>query len=525
MTNNPFQKFLEQTLIQNIRRPLLFDTTNEVSLEYSDVSNILEKISKKINHSGFAKGDIVLTYTPLNKYSIYIFWSCLLNGQVFVPVDHNWPQTLVRYIIEETKPKFVLTDQERLSTIASLVPEGNIILVEKSAGHQKIQSFDEWTASQGNDAQSQTASIQPEDLAVILYTSGSTGRPKGVMLSHRALLHSSRTAVELFQWTSDDIFMNLGDLHSMSGLRNTCLTPLQVGASFIIATPQERNNILCLFDLVRKFNITYIGIAPIVIREMNILFSKTRKELLSPLKALLCTGGTISKEQLENFYNLYQKPVLNYYGLTETSGICSGHNLHTFSPIDTSIGHPVNAEFIIVPDEMDKTQDDIGELLVKSEGLMSGYFNNENATNEVLNAGCFATGDIVKKRLDGCYELLGRKRNIIKSTLSELIYLEEIDNVLESHPLIREACACRYSRFEEEEKIVAFIVLDSSIDEIKLLGQVIRRFINDKVGVHRTPWRCYIEKSLPRNSIGKIQREELGKKVHEYIRSEHQNYF
>ena len=525
MDISPFRKFFEYAFTRHPSNPLLFDTSVEGLLSYSEGKVILDKISRRIGLSGFVKGDIIITYTPLNINSVFLFWGCILNGLVFVPVDHNWPPAMLSNIIEETEPKMILTDEERLSSIAALVPNENILLVEKSNQQSQNQCIREWLETEEVSMIIQNTVVEADDLAVILYTSGSTGRPKGVMLSHKALLHSSRTIVELFSWTSDDIFMNLGNLHTMSGLRNTCLAPLHVGASFIVASQEERNSILHVFNLVNKYHITYLGIAPIVIREMNILFSNTRNKLLTSLKALLCTGAAVSRDQMHKYYDLYKKPVLNYYGLTETAGICSGHNLQTFSPEDTSIGRPVNAEFIVVPDENGKTQQDIGELIVKSDGLMLGYFKNIEETRVVLHEGRFATGDIVKKRSDGCFELLGRKRNIVKSSRAELIYLEEIDKALEFHPFIREACACRYSRYEEDEKIVAFIVLDSSIKESRTIIRSLEQDLGEMLGIHRTPWRYFIEDKLPRNSMGKIQREELGKKVHEYIQSGHQRHF
>lgn len=212
-------------------------------------------------------------------------------------------------------------------------------------------------------------------------------------------------------------------------------------------------------DLIFKLKVTYIGVAPTIIRQLNILHTESRKNKLFSLKAILCTGGNLAQDQLMIFYSKYNIPVLNYYGLTETAGLCSGHNHSTFNPNDNSIGPAVGAQLIIEPDPSSCKENITGELLVKSDNLMSGYYKRENETDQVLKNGLFYTGDIVRRREDGCFEILGRKRNIVKNLQSELIYLEEIDSALESYPQVEEACACRYPLSEEDEKIVALIVL------------------------------------------------------------------
>jgi len=499
MTVRNFKSITEVCFRKDNPSLLLTDTLTNRSINYAEGDNLVNFAVAKLQALSIRKGDRVVTYTALSLDSVVLAWGCFLSGVVFIPVDHNWPSTLLNQVIEETSPKFILTAND---------------------------SFLEGYESDKCYPSADTPATAPSDLAAILYTSGSTGRPKGVMLSQQALYNSGRLVATHFNWNADDRFMNLGDLHSMSGLRNTCLAPLHAGASFIIATEQERGNVLLIIDLIEKFTIHYIGVAPTVVRQMNILFSPSRKEKLLSLKAVLCTGGPLAKDQMELFYQHYGKPVLNYYGLTETAGICSGHNLATYTPSDNSIGPALGAELFIKPDQEYSTEEGVGELLVKSNNLMSGYFNREEETAEVLKEGYFYTGDIVRKRADGCYELLGRKRNIIKNIRSELICLEEIENALELVPVIRDACACTYAAYEEDEKIVAFIVLvNGDTHDYATTVKEIKKYLADKLGKNRVPWCYYIEEQLPRSSTGKIQRQTIKDKLHEYIGTNRKRYF
>ena len=507
-------------------KTLLFDTTENQTINYADAFDLVKLISIKLKQENINKGDVILTYTPLSLEGVLLCWACLYNGIVFVPVDHNWPQNLLLHVISETHPKLILTDSERLLNFSTHQAYYKPILTGSQNGTNNHPSLFDWIRDTYRQVDTTTEQTKPHDLALILYTSGSTGTPKGVMLSQKALFNSGELVATHFEWDSIDVFLNLGDLHSMSGIRNTCFAPLHAGASFIIANNNERNNALKTIELINNIHVTYIGVAPTVIRQLNILFTEKRKKQLTSLKAILCTGGPLAKDQLKDFYEKYNIPVLNYYGLTETAGICSGHNLKSFNPNDNSIGPKAGAQLTILPDTSFSNDKNIGELLVKSENLMIGYFNLQAETARVIKDGYFYTGDIVRKREDGCFELLSRKRNIIKNIHSELIYLEEIDQALESHPLIKEASTCAYSKTAEDEKIVAFIVLnENQPNNVTDLIKELKNYLINKLGKNRIPWCYYIEKSLPHNSSGKIQRQKLNEKLNEYLKSHRERYF
>ena len=154
------------------------------------------------------------------------------------------------------------------------------------------------------------------------------------------------------------------------------------------------------------------------------------------------------------------------------------------------------------------------------------YFKTETETTHVLKNGYFHTGDIVRKRDDGCFELLGRSRNIVKNIHSDLIYLEEIDHALESHTLVKEACTSSFARLEEDEKIVAFVVLkDYKNPDIQNITIDLKKHLLEKLGKNRMPWCYYFEEYLPRNTSGKIQRQLLKDKLHGYIQSHRTGYF
>ena len=505
-------------------RILFYDTSNNRSFNYAEGSELILRTSKYLSSRGFSKGDIIISYTPLCIESVMLCWASLYAGLVFVPVDYNWPVDLLAHIIEETDPVLILTDSERIHTFNVNRSKCSVVLTGKNKPENYPALFEciEYSSSQPFNR----PGISPADLAVILYTSGSTGIPKGVMLSHQAMFKSGSLFAMHFGWRPDDVFMNLGDLHTLGGIKNTCFAPLHAGASFVIASEEERKSILLTIDLISERKINYVAVGPTIIRQLNILHTGTRKDKLSSLKAIISAGAYLAYDQLREFFSKYNIPVLNLYGSTETTGLCTGHNLSTFNPDDNNIGPAVGAQLIIEPDPSYGNDINTGELLVKSDKLMSGYYKREIETNLVLKDGIFHTGDIVKLREDGCFEILGRKRNIVKTLQTELIHLEEIDCALESFPHIKEACSCSFSQSEEDEKIVAMIVLNQS-DSLTIDETIaeLKTHLLKKLGKNRMPWCYYIEESLPRNTAGKFQRQLIKNMLNEHIKSHSKRYF
>jgi acyl-coenzyme A synthetase/AMP-(fatty) acid ligase len=525
MTKNNIRDLLDNCFDESNAHPFIFNTSDNKVISYSEAAILTKRTASRLLSMGIQKGEIVINYTPLSTDSVILCWACLYIGVIFVPVDYNWPLSLLSNIIEDTSPKIILTSSNKSEILRYKQRGVRIFYQSNTAVSDQSPEY----SSLWNDAHEETIieiknSVTPNDTAVILYTSGSTGRPKGVMLSHGALYNSGSLVATHFKWSSSDLFMNLGDLHSMSGLRNSCIAPIHARCAFLISTSLERSNIMFIFDLIEKYKVTFIGVAPTIIRQFNILYSATRKQQIKSLRAILCTGGNLSSENLYGFYSNYNIPVLNYYGLTETAGICTGHSFDTFDPNDNSIGPAVGAELMIEPVEGFDVKENCGELVVKSPNLMQGYFKNELESNAILKMGMLYTGDIVRKRENGTIEILGRKRNIIKNLHSELIYLEEIEIALEVCENIKEASCGVYQKDSEDEKIVAFIVL-TNLSSPENAITLIKKQLIETIGKNRMPWCYYIEDELPRSTSGKIQRQTLNILLNEYIERNHTRYF
>jgi len=509
---------LFSSAVQNYAgRNLVISDTDGSVFSFEDVNEVVNRIMLRLGAEGLRKGDKICLYAPLHIEAFFLFWAAVNLGLIFVPVDFNWPEVMLNKVLEQIKPKLLFCDHERFSDFS---PDKrsrlNIVLFDGPEDEHLHNRpvFSEWL----DDFRGTTRSTEvlPDDIAVILYTSGSTGNPKGVVLSHGSLYRSGLLVKETFGCSFHDILLNLGELHSMSGLRNSCVATLHTGCSFVVTSLATRSNIFQISECIERHRCTQLSTAPIAIRQFMQFSDRIPKTALSTLRSILSTGSNLPQHLLDSFCGYFRIPVLNYYGLTETTGLCIGHSLQSFDKACGSIGLPVGciAEIVDAAGNVLKNCD-VGELRISGKNLMLGYYKNEELTNMIIRDGWLYTGDLALKRADGHIVLKGRKRNIIKNAHTDLIYPEEIELALEKHSSVREAAVCGFTSALGDERLAAFLVLNLKSVQISDLLKDLRIYLANELGPRKVPALFFIKNHLPRGSTGKILREQLKKEIDE----------
>lgn len=500
---------------------LIVSDSDASTFSYSAAHEIVLRIVSRFRAEGMEKGDRLCIYSPLHVESFLLFWAAMSMGLVFVPVDFNWPKGVLEMVLKEVGPRIFFCSPECMKEFERDAPvfmrDIRTVLLDTEEKNSLVHwpTFSDWLDETNGDASSFSApEILPGNEAVILYTSGSTGRPKGVVLSHEALCRSGRLVTRTFAWSSDDVLFNLGEMHAMSGLRNSAVAVLHAGCSFLITSPAKRSNIFTVAECIERYGCTQLGASPITIQQFVQFKDRIRTEGLRRLKSVLSTGSNLSQTLMDIFHDYYGIPVLNYYGLTETAGLCIGNSPETYRNARGSIGLAIDCEArIINPDGSSLEDGQVGELIIRSDNLMSGYYKRDDLTKEIIRDGWLYTGDMVKRREDGHFVLVGRKRNIIKNAYTELIYLEEIELCLERHPRILEAAVCGYISALGDERMAAFVVPSETPKKPTALFIDLRKYLAAELGIHKIPSMFILRDRLPRTVAGKLLREQLEKEL------------
>jgi acyl-coenzyme A synthetase/AMP-(fatty) acid ligase len=481
---------------------------------YAEVAEAVGRIMSKLGAERIIKGDTICIYTPVNVESFLLFWAAANLGVVVVPLDFRSPGKMLERILGQVNPKLLFCDRKNFSGCSGIKEHVRTILFDAAEGgdFHGLPAFSRWLDGDIKDIV--TPKILPRDEAVILYTSGSTGDPKGAVLSHGALYRFGRLAKEVYGLTSDDILLNHGDMHSIGGLR-TALAALHAGYSFLVAPLAKRSNVFSLAECIRVYRCTHFTTTPVTIQQFVRFQDRIQASDLGSLRSILSAGSVLPQGLVDSFYRRFHVPVLNGYGMTETSGLCIVNSPGSFKHSSGSIGLPVGGCSAEVVDAAGNVLADgsPGELRIRSDNLMLGYYRDRELTDNVIRNGWLYTGDLAMRRTDGHFVLMGRIKNIIKSAAGDLISIEEVESVLEKHPKVREAGVCGFTSTRGDERMAAFIVPQLGPAHASDFFKELRYYLRDELGAHKVPAEFYLKDALPRSSTGKVLREVLKQEV------------
>lgn len=490
--------------------PLIIAEEDGSLFTYGDAHEVVTMAALRLASADVRKGDRICLVAPQHPEAVLLFWAAAQLGAIVVPLDFRLPKPILQGILADILPRLIFCDYNGAKNILKFF-SGECILFDDNDDLplHGLQRFSEWLEDIGNASPFET-SIEPEDAAVILFTSGTTGRPKGVVLSHGALCRSGALLAGSYQWRSDDVFWGLGDYHTMSGLRNPSIAALYAGCSILTTPLESRSNALLVTDSVSRHRVTILGTVPAMLRQFNQFADRVEKANLSSLRQVICTGSTLSSEVSKQFQSFFRVPLFNYYGLTETCGFCAGKLPGDLATTNASIGYPVDSLMRIEGETGNPLPaGETGELLIYSENLMLGYYQALARTQQALLDGWYRTGDLARREADGSIVLVGRKDEAIKNVSGELVYPQEIEEVLEQSGQVAEAAVCGFAGNGGEEQLVAFILAGKPVANQDAFIYDLRRMLHEKLGAYKVPARFLFVPELPKGTNGKLLRQKL----------------
>jgi len=340
------------------------------------------------------------------------------------------------------------------------------------------------------------AQIFRDEMSIILYTSGTTGVSKGVMLSHKNIVSDIMLALTVFNIGPDDVFLSVLPIHHTYECTCGFLIPMYRGASIahceglkFIAQNLKEVRPTVFLGVPILFTSLYNKIWQNVrkkgkedtLKKMIALNNKTKKIgidigglFLKDIKAVfggrmrivVCGGAAINPDVLQGIRD-FGILALQGYGLTETSPI-GALNPDT-APVNASAGRalPEMQAKILDPDP----ETGIGEICLAGPNIMLGYFNNPEATAEVLKDGWYATGDLGKIDDKGYIFITGRKKNVIITKNGKNIYPEELEYYLSNIPYVLESMVWEADSTDGEDKIIASAIVPNEEAVIEKLGE------------------------------------------------------
>jgi len=427
---------------------------------------------------------------------IVSFFAILRAGGIAVPVNSFLTPEEISYILNDCNCRILVYG----SGFSQHVEK-----IRKSVPGLKAVLFDEIPRREAG-----TYSGDAGDTAVLLYTSGTTGFPKGAMLTHKNLISNAEACIKVIQVSQRDrVLLFLPLFHSFS-LTVCVILPVCAGACIVLL--ESVKPFSKVVNAIFRDRITlFVGVPTvynILSRKRLPFFAKYLLKFLMNIRACISGAAALPRDTIHAFEERFRVPLLEGYGLTETSPVVSVNPLNGVRK-PGSVGPPLPGIEVAVIGEDGKRlpPGEIGELIVRGPNVMKGYFNREEETGEVLKDGWLHTGDMAKIDEDGYIYIVDRKKDLIIVDGMN-VYPKQVEDVVIKHPLIEECAMVGIPDGRGSEIPVLFL---KKADNAEVGENEIRDYLKGHIARFKMPRRMVFVDQFPKTATGKIKKTELRK--------------
>ncbi len=481
-------------------------------ISYAD---LIENVGSFANLIDLMPDERVMILSENRPEWVYALYGAWKRGTIAVPVDFMSTPEEIAYILQDARPKMVFCSKETCDNLRKAI--------NMSEHKPEVVNFDDIALPKPIE---KTFHREKEDIALILYTSGTTGHPKGVMLTFKNLFSNIEGVVDTNIAGREDSTLAILPFHHSYPLMVTLLVPLHIGATVVFLdklTPEDiidklkSYRISVLVGVPRLFNLFHRRIMERIegnlfthalfklmervdfIEIRRKVFSKVHDAFGGNIKYMVSGGAPLDPEVARDL-NTLGFTIVEGYGLTETSPIVSFNPPHHIKL--GSVGIPIKGVVVKIGED--------GEILVKGNNVMKGYWNNPSATSEVIKHGWLYTGDLGEIDEEGYIYIKGRKKEIIVLGSGKNVNPEEVERlILKESDLVKEVGV-----FDLNGKLHALVYPD--LEKAKERGvlniyETIKWNVIDRVNLKLPEWKRIVgfklsETELPKTRLGKIRR-------------------
>ena len=476
--------------------PFLF-LEDGATLSYDAFIRLAARIAHVLQDHGVKPGDRVAAQVRKSAEALALYAGCIQAGAIFLPLNTAYTPGEVEYFVGDAEPRLVVCDgasRDALEPIAEKAGARLMTLNGDGSGNLTAEAA-------GKAERFATVPRAGADLAAFLYTSGTTGRSKGAMLTQDNLLSNAKSLVEAWRFTASDVLLHALPIFHTHGLFVACNVILLAGGSMIFLPGFRTDEAI---DWLPKAT-SMMGVPTFYTRLLD--DPRFTRERVSHMRLFTSGSAPLLAETHNAFEQRTGHRILERYGMTET-------NMTTSNPYGGerragSVGFALpNVEIRVVDPETKKVvpQGEIGVLEVRGPNVFKGYWRMPEKTKEEFREdGFFVTGDVVTVDRDGYVHIVGRAKDLIISGGFN-IYPKEVELLLDEQEEVLESAVVGVPHPDFGEGVVGVVVPKngSAIDEEKLLSA-----IHDRIARFKQPKRIFTVDELPRNTMGKVQKNVL----------------
>jgi len=493
-------RILDDTARAHPDRPAV--RLDDLTLTYRQLSDLSTRAADWLHEHGVAPGDRVGIMLPNIAQFPVLYYGVLRAGGTVVPMNPLLKAREIEHYLGDSGAKLVFSTSPEATVGAAAV------------GAQAVAvDADTFTEIAARPSSSEIAARADDDTAVILYTSGTTGTPKGAELTHANLRHNAVVAATtLLDLGPDDVVM--GCLPLFHSFGQTCGLNAAVASGACLTLIPRFDPVTALKVIERDRVTLFEGVPTMYVAMLNAGPSVADT---SSLRLGISGGAALPVEVLRGFEQAFGTPIIEGYGLSETSPVATFNTPARRKP--GTIGLPIaGVELKLVdPDGAEVGEGAVGEIAIRGHNVMKGYWQRPDASAAAIRDGWFHSGDMATRDADGFYTIVDRKKDlIIRGGFN--VYPREIEEVLYEHPAVLEAAVVSTPHPTHGEEVVAAVALRPGATATPA---ELRDHVKARVAAYKYPRHVWLVDALPKGATGKVLKREITvpAEVEEAVRS------
>lgn len=476
-------------------------------LSGSDFLAMVHQAANALVASGVQPGDRVAVQIGKSPMALAVYGAAVAAGAIFLPLNTAYTADEIDYFVGNATPRVLLCDATKAESLAPVAERHGAKLL--TLNEDETGSFAELCASQSSAFTA--VSRSGSDLAAFLYTSGTTGRSKGAMLSHSNLLSNAQTLASEWRFSENDVLLHALPIFHTHGLFVASNVMLLSGGSMIFLPGLNMDAMIRWMSEATSM----MGVPTFYTR----LLADPRftKELTAHMRLFISGSAPLLAETHVEFETRTGHRILERYGMTET-------NMNTSNPYEGerragTVGFPLPGVEVIISDPntgASLPQGDVGMIEVRGPNVFQGYWQMPEKTKEELREnGFFITGDLGMIDTDGYVHIVGRQKDLI-ITGGYNVYPKEIELILDEQPGVLESAVVGVPHADFGEAVLGVLVAQKgATPDIAAIDTDLRA----RLARFKQPKALVIVDELPRNTMGKVQKNELRRQFGERFKS------
>ncbi|MBN1375890.1 MAG: AMP-binding protein [Dehalococcoidia bacterium] len=475
-----------------------------VVLTNVDIDEKGRSLATGLKKLGVKRGEVVCTVLTNVAEIPQTINGIMRMGAIFLPIIFALTAPEIRYIIEHSETRYVITENRLLpkikEAVANLSADLKIIVI----GNDEPGYINYADLLKESNASGDIVDVPDNELAMLMYTSGTTGFPKGVMLSHGNLESNMRDGAAVWPPTAGNrglICLPMNHMYGLSSYFQACA----YGDGMVMIARFDPEFI---FKVIKEYKVNSLPMVPTMITMLIQTFNPEKHDV-SSVGAIISSGGPLAEATLLKAMETLKIPIINAYGMTEAGPSITRQKLDRYKV--GSVGPAIPHLEMKIVDENDREvpAETEGEIICKGPGVMKGYWKMPKETATTLRNGWLHSGDIGRVDEDGDLYITGRKKDLIIKG-GENIDPSISEKWLYYHPAVSEAAVIGFPDTKYGEEVAAVIVLKPGQ---KASEQELIDFVREHVHHFSAPNKVFFVDDMPKNNMGKILKKELKKSL------------